>query len=134
MGRPEYNDSITSDSGDDAASNGETYLGTVYFGGQRAGTPDIRNRRPEYPARRATGERQWDDVLTTTIPPKAGMKVPRPRATISVGTRQASLRERCSPEMFSRPDAPTNLISSSAPRPPRRSAHHGHCARRDEVG
>lgn len=38
MGRPEYNDSITSGSGDDAANDGETYLGTVYFGGQGAGT------------------------------------------------------------------------------------------------
>lgn len=38
MGRPEYNDSITSGSGDDAASDGETYLGTVYFGGQGSGT------------------------------------------------------------------------------------------------
>lgn len=42
------------------------------------------------------------------------MKVLRPRATISVGIKQASLRERYSPATFIRPDVPTNLISNTS--------------------
>jgi len=38
MGRPECNDGTTSGSGDDVVSDGEAYLGTVYFGGQGGGT------------------------------------------------------------------------------------------------